>query len=231
MCGRFTQRPTSEIAAIFAAADRLDDASERYNVAPTQQIAVVVERPDSERAVVGYRWGLVPFWTKGKAPSHMFNTRAETVVVRPPFRGLLAKHRLIVPADGFYEWQRGPGAAKQPFYIRRADGRPLALAGLWTTWHAPEAPEEAAPLRSATILTTAPNGLLGHIHDRMPVILAEADWDRWLNPAVTDVADFLPLLQPAADDLLEAIPVGPLVNSSRNQGPELVEAVGPALIV
>jgi putative SOS response-associated peptidase YedK len=231
MCGRFTQRPTSEIAEIFAAADRLDDASAHFNVAPTQQIAVVVERPDKARAVVGYRWGLVPFWTKGRASSHMFNARAETVAVRPPFRGLLAKHRLIVPADGFYEWRRGPGTTKQPFYIRRTDGRPLALAGLWSTWHDPEEPQEAEPLRSATILTTAPNELLGQIHDRMPVILPETDWDHWLDPTVTEVADFFPLMQPAPDDLLEAIPVGRLVNSARNEGPELVEPVGPALPV
>jgi putative SOS response-associated peptidase YedK len=231
MCGRFTQRPTSEIAAIFAAADRLNDGGAHFNVAPTQRIAVVVERADNERAVVGYRWGLVPFWTdrKVKAPA-MFNARADTVTVRPAFRGLLAKHRLIVPADGFYEWRRGPDLAKQPYYIRRTDGRPLALAGLWASWRDPESPQ-GEPLRSATILTTGPNALLGQIHNRMPVILSELDWDRWLDPTVTDPVAFGPLLQPAADDLLEAIPIGPLVNSARNQGAELIEAVGPALVV
>ena len=131
MCGRLTQRPTSEMAAIFGAEDRLDDVAPHHNVAPTQRIAVVVERPDNARAVVGYRWGLVPFWTdrKARVPGRMFNARAETVAIRPAFRGPLAKHRLIVPADGFYEWRRGPELARQPYYIRRADGRPLALAG------------------------------------------------------------------------------------------------------
>jgi putative SOS response-associated peptidase YedK len=135
VCGRFTQRPTSEIAAIFAAQDRLEDVGAHFNVAPTQRIAVVVERPDNERAVVGYRWGLVPSWTDRSAPvpSRMFNARAETVAMRPAFRGLLAKHRLIVPADGFYEWRRGQDFARQPYYICRADGRPLALAGLWAS--------------------------------------------------------------------------------------------------
>jgi putative SOS response-associated peptidase YedK len=233
MCGRFTQRPTSEIAAIFAAEDRLNDVGSHFNVAPTQRIAVVVERPDNERAVVGYRWGLVPSWTDRnvRAPTRMFNARAETVALRPAYRGLLAKHRLIVPADGFYEWRRGPDLARQPYYIRRADGRPLALAGLWAAWHDPESPRDNDPLRSATILTTVPNTITGQIHNRMPVILSEFDWDRWLDPTLTDPTSFFPLLGPAPDDLLEAIPVGSLVNSARNQGRELVDAVGPALAV
>jgi putative SOS response-associated peptidase YedK len=234
MCGRFTQRPTSELAAIFDAEDRLNDAGAHYNVAPTQRIAVVVERPDNERAIVGYRWGLVPSWTdrRARVPGRMFNARSETVALRPAYRGLLAKHRLIVPADGFYEWRRGPELARQPYYIRRADGRPLALAGLWASWHDPDSLTGAHdPLRSATILTTAPNSLLGHIHNRMPVILPELDWDRWLDPTLSDATSFFELLGPAPDDLLEAVPVGPLVNSARNQGRELIEAVGPALAV
>ena len=233
MCGRFTQRlSSSELADIFSAADLVNDPGGHCNVAPTQRIAVVVERPGSERALVGYRWGLVPFWTdpKARAPERMFNARSETVAVRPAFRGLLAKHRLIVPADGFYEWQRGPELKRQPFYIRRADGRPLALAGLWASWHDPERPH-AEPLRSATIMTTAPNSLMSQIHNRMPVILPEYDWERWLDPTVIDPAAFAEILAPAPDDLLEAYPVGPDVNSARNQGPELVEAVGPPLNV
>jgi putative SOS response-associated peptidase YedK len=232
MCGRFTQRLSStELADIFAAADLLNDSGGHFNVAPTQRVAVVVERSDTERAVVGYRWGLVPFWTdpKARAPERMFNARAETVAVRPAFRGLLAKRRLIVPADGFYEWRRGPNLTKQPFYIRRVDGRPLALAGLWSSWHDPERPH-AEPLRSATILTTAPNSLMAQIHNRMPVIMPEPNWDRWLDPTATDVGDLFSLMQPAPDDLLEAIPVGPAVNSANNQGAELIAAVGPAVL-
>ena len=100
--------------------------------------------------------------------------------------------------------------ARQPYYIRRADGRPLALAGLWASWHDPERTRDDSPLRSATILTTGPNSLMGQIHNRMPVILSEFDWDRWLDPTLTDPTSFFPLLGPAPDDLLEAIPVGPL---------------------
>jgi putative SOS response-associated peptidase YedK len=232
MCGRFTQRPTSEIAEIFAAQDRLNDLGEHFNVAPTQRIAVVVERPEGDRAVVGYRWGLVPSWTDRSAPvpTRMFNARSESMATKPAFRGLLAKHRLIVPADGFYEWHRGAGLDRQPYYIHRADGRPLALAGLWASWHDPEQPRDIDPLRSATILTTVPNAFLGQIHNRMPVILAEFDWDRWLDPTLTDATSLFELLAPARDDLLEAIPVGSGVNSARNQGRALVEAVGPALV-
>jgi putative SOS response-associated peptidase YedK len=220
------------MAAIFGAEDRLDDEGAHYNVAPTQRIAVVVERRDNQRAVVGYRWGLVPSWTDSgvRAPTRMFNARSETVALRPVFRGLLAKHRLIVPADGFYEWRRGPDLARQPYYIRRADGRPLALAGLWASWRDPEQPRDDNPLRSATILTTSPNSLMGQIHNRMPVILAEFDWDRWLDPTLTDATSLFELLAPAPEDLLEAIPVGPGVNSARNQGRALIEAVGPALV-
>jgi putative SOS response-associated peptidase YedK len=230
MCGRFTQRPTIEMAAIFGAEDRLDDEGAHYSGAPTQRIAVVVERRDNQRAVVNYRWGLVPSWTRGApVPTRMLNARSETVALRPAFRGLLAKHRLIVPADGFYEWRRGPELARQPYYIRRADGRPLALAGLWASWHDPEQPRDNDPLRSATILTTAPNALLRKVHNRMPVVLSESHWDTWLDPGLTDPTSLFDLLRPAPDDLLEAIPVGPLVNSARNQGRELIEGVGPAL--
>jgi putative SOS response-associated peptidase YedK len=128
MCGRFTQRPTSEIAAIFAAEDWLEDVGSHFNVAPTQRIAVVVERPDNERAVMGYRWGLVPSWTdrKARVPERMFNARSETVALKPAFRGLLAKHRLIVPADGFYEWRRGPELARQPYLLHPPRRRPTA---------------------------------------------------------------------------------------------------------
>jgi putative SOS response-associated peptidase YedK len=232
MCGRFTQRiSTSEMAAIFGAQDRLDDEGAHFNVAPTQSIAVVVERPTRERAIVGYRWGLVPSWTdRGvRAPARMFNARSETAAVNPAFRGLLARHRLIVPADGFYEWRRGPDLARQPFYIRRVDGRPLALAGLWASRHDPEAPK-SDPERSATILTTASNALLAQIHGRMPVILNEFDWDRWLDPKLTDLASLVSLLRPAPEDTLEALPVGPAVNSGRSEGRELIEPVGPALV-
>jgi putative SOS response-associated peptidase YedK len=154
---------------------------------------VVVERRDNSRAVVGYRWGLVPSWTDrdARAPTRMFNARSESVAAKPAFRGLLAKHRLLVPVDGFYEWRRGPDLARQPYYIHRLDGRPLALAGLWATWHDPVAPRGADPLRSATILTTVPNALLCQVHSRMPVVLSELHWDNWLDPNLTDPTSLL----------------------------------------
>ena len=234
MCGRFVQqRPASEIAAIFAAEPLFEDPGGHYNVAPTQRIAAVVERPDRRRAVAPFIWGLVPSWTpKDKAaPTRLFNARSESVVDRPAFRGLLERHRLIVPADGFYEWRSGAHGPRQAFYIRRIDGRPLALGGLWTTWHDPDVARHVdEPLRTTTILTTSPNGLMSQIHDRMPVVIAEGALDAWLDPSFGDTAALRSLLRPAPDDLLEAVPVGAEVGNARNQGRELITPIGKPLV-
>ena len=137
MCGRFTQqRPTSELAEIFGAEDRVGLPGGRFNVAPTQDAAVVVQR-DDQRAIVAYRWGLVPHWARDlKIGSRMFNARAETLAGSPAFRDSLARRRCIVPVDSFYEWKR-EGSTRQPYRIVRADDRPLALAGLWAAWKDP----------------------------------------------------------------------------------------------
>jgi putative SOS response-associated peptidase YedK len=167
MCGRIVQKlSVSEIAAIFAAEPLFEDPGGHYNVAPSQRIAAVVERPDRQRAVAPFIWGLGPSWTpKDKAaPTRLFNARAESVIERPAFRGLLERHRLIVPAEGFYEWRSGTHGPRQAFYIRRIDGRPLALGGLWTTWRDPDVARHAdEPLRTTTVLTSSPNGLMSQI--------------------------------------------------------------------
>jgi putative SOS response-associated peptidase YedK len=234
MCGRFVQqRPVSEIAAIFAAEPLFEDPGGHYNVAPRQRIAAVVERPDRRRAVAPFIWGLVPSWTpKDKAaPTRLFNARSESVVERPAFRGLLERHRLIVPADGFYEWRSGAKGPRQAFYIRRVDGRPLALGGLWTSWRDPDVARHVdEPLRTTTILTTSPNGLMSQIHDRMPVVIADGALDTWLDPSFGDTAALRSLLCPAPDDLLEAIPVGAEVGNARNQGSELITPIGTPLV-
>jgi putative SOS response-associated peptidase YedK len=234
MCGRFVQqRPVSEIAAIFAAEPLFEDPGGHYNVTPSQRVAAVVERPDRQRAVAPFIWGLVPSWTpKDKvAPTRLFNARSESVVDRPAFRGLLERHRLIVPADGFYEWRSGAHGPRQAFYIRRIDGRPLALGGLWTTWHDPDVARHVdEPLRTTTILTTSPNGLMSQIHDRMPVVIAEGAIDAWLDPSFGDTAALRSMLRPAPDDLLEAIPVGAVVGNARNQGRELTSPIGRPLV-
>jgi putative SOS response-associated peptidase YedK len=224
MCGRFTQqRPTSELAEIFGAEDLVDAAGGRFNVAPTDEAAVVVQRED-RRAVTAYRWGLVPFWAKDpKIGNKLFNARAETVATAPAFRDSFLKRRCLVPVDSFYEWRR-EAKGKRPFSIDRPDGRPLALAGLWSGWKDKETGEIR---RTFTILTTGPNALMRTIHDRMPVVVPEEDWDRWLDPTADDPDELVALLVPAADGSLEAHPVSRLVNDARNDGPALVEPLGP----
>ena len=220
MCGRFTQeRPTSDLAEIFAAEDLADAPGGRFNVAPTDEAAVVVQR-DERRAIKAYRWGLIPHWAdSAKIGNRMFNARAETLTTSPAFRDAFRRRRCLVPVDSFFEWRRD-GTVRQPFRIVRTDARPLALAGLWSGWQDPETDEVR---RTFTIVTTTPNDLMRPIHDRMPVVLAEEAWDRWLDPALPDPGELQGLLVPAPDDDLEAYPVSRAVNNVRNDGPGLIE--------
>ena len=225
MCGRFTQqRPTSEIAAIFEAEDIADDPGGRFNVAPTDEAAVVVQR-DDRRAVVRYRWGLIPGWSDDpRIASRTFNARGETVASNPVFRDAFRRRRCLVPVDGFYEWLRD-GSKRQPMRIHDPDDRPLALAGLWT---GRQDPESGVWHRTFTIVTTRPNAFMASIHDRMPVIVQPDAWARWLDPRPTDVGELRALLEPRDDWALDAYPVPSLVNNVRNNGPELVERLQPS---
>jgi putative SOS response-associated peptidase YedK len=224
MCGRFTQeRPASEFAEIFAAEPLADELGARYNVAPTDDAFVVVQRED-RRAVTAYRWGLVPHWsTDLKGGSRMFNARAETITSSPAFREAFRRRRCIVPVDSFYEWKR-EGAVRQPYRVAREDGLPLALAGLWAGWHDPSIDEVR---RTFTIVTTTPNAAMADLHDRMPVVLGEGSWDRWLTdgragPAV-DPDELLAMLEPSDAVAVRIYPVNRYVNDVRRDGPELIE--------
>jgi putative SOS response-associated peptidase YedK len=219
MCGRFTQQtPTSEIARIFGAEDLFDDPRGRFNVAPTDEAAVVVQRED-RRAVVGYRWGLVPGWSDDpKAAGRAFNARAETVGVSPLFRDAFRRRRCLVPVDGFYEWLRD-GATRRPMRIHDPADRPLALAGLWT---GRQDPESGVWHRTFTIVTTRPNAFMAPIHDRMPVVVPPDSWARWLDRGTRDPGELRALLEPRDDLELAAYEVPPLVNNVRNDGPELI---------
>jgi len=228
MCGRFTQeRPASELADIFAAEPLADELGARYNVAPTDEAFVVVQRED-RRAVTSYRWGLVPHWaTDAKTASRMFNARAETITASPAFREAFRRRRCIVPVDSFYEWKR-EGTVRQPYRVSRHDGSPLALAGLWAGWRDPETEEIR---RTFTIVTTTPNDALADLHDRMPVVLDETLWDRWLvdgraGPAV-DEGELLAMLQPTESVALQIYAVNRYVNDVRRDGPELIEPLSP----
>ncbi len=184
-----------------------------FNVAPTQQAPVVLEGP---RRLEVMRWGLVPFWAKDvRIGRRTINARAETVAEKPAFRAAFRRRRCLVPADGFYEW-KGPRGKRQPLNIHRADGQPLALAGLWETH------DDFGP--TFTIITTSPNAYMSAIHSRMPVVLEQCKWDAWLAADEEDPGWHAALLRPAGDDVLTGYPVNPAVNSVANNGPELIRA-------
>ena len=225
MCGRFTQqRPASELAEIFGAEPLVDDPGGHYNVAPTDEALVVVQR-DERRAITAYRWGLIPHWaTDAKVGSRMFNARAETLTRSPAFSRAFERRRCLVPVDSFYEWKR-EGTVRQPYRVVRADGRPIALAGLWAGWHDPATD---AVRRTFTIVTTTPNRALADLHDRMPVILPDDAWGRWLEPSPADLGEVLGLLGPNDEVDLEVYAINRWVNDVRRDGPELIEPLAVA---
>lgn len=220
MCGRFTQeRSASEFAEIFGAEPLVDDLGGHYNVAPTDQALVVVQRED-RRAISAYRWGLIPHWADGpKVGSRMFNARAETLARSPAFARAFERRRCAVPLDSFYEWKR-EGTVRQPYRVVRADGRPLMVAGLWAGWHDPATDSVT---RTFTIVTTRPNQAMADLHDRMPVVLADGQWERWIDPATADRSELRAMLEPSDDVRLDIYPVPRLVNDVRRNGPELIE--------
>ena len=220
MCGRFTQqRPASELAEIFGAEPLVDDPGGHFNVAPTDEALVVVQR-DDRRAVTAYRWGLIPHWaTDARVGSRMFNARAETLTASPAFREAFRRRRCLVPVDSFYEWKR-EGTIRQPYRVSQADGRPLALAGLWAGWREPSTD---VIRRTFTIITTTPNHALAELHDRMPVVVPEDAWARWLAPGPPDAGELIGLLAPNDAVDLWIYAVSRLVNDVRQDGPALIE--------
>ena len=221
MCGRFTLRaPASAVAEEFALFDVVP-FQPRFNVAPTQPVAVVrrLSAEEPRRELAWLRWGLIPGWATDPAiGGRMINARAETAAEKPAFRAALRRRRCLVVADGFYEWQK-TGRAKQPYFLRLRDDRPFGFAGLWESW---EGPDHAA-IESCTILTTEANELVRSIHDRMPVIVAPADYERWLDPGVQSADAVRPLLRPYPSEAMTAYPVGPRVNSPAHDDPACIQ--------
>jgi putative SOS response-associated peptidase YedK len=227
MCGRVVQSsPVEVIRAEFRVTTREPiEAPPRYNVAPEQDVLAVTGTEDG-RALGWLKWGLVPFYAKErKRGPRSINARAETVATKAPFRELLVRRRCVIPADGFYEWQ-GEGPSRTPHFIRARDGGLLALAALWDRWRRAEDPA----IETFTILTCEPNELVRPIHDRMPVILGPDGIETWLDATLADPAPLVALLRPAPAASLEAWPVSRAVNSARNEGPELVEPIKPAVL-
>jgi len=210
MCGRYTVRSIQPIAELFGIA-LPPEFQPRFNIAPTQDVPVVRAAEGGGRRADLLHWGLVPRWAADPSVGNrMINARAETAAERPAFREAMRRRRCLVPADGFYEWKVSPGEKrKQPHLIRMNDDRPFAIGGLWEHWD-----RDGHDLNSFTILTTSPNELVADIHDRMPVIVAPAAFDRWLDPAVTadGVKD---LLRPYPASEMQVGPVSTRVNNAR----------------
>jgi putative SOS response-associated peptidase YedK len=253
MCGRFAlYTPPAKIARYFGATLAEGNDGEHapsWNVAPTDSVLGVRDRParppqqrsadqsppeeeaaeeggEPERLLMSFRWGLIPWWSKdAKSGSRLFNARGESVATRASFREAFRERRIIVPADGFYEWHKTKTGAKQPHYFDRADGQPLAFAGLAERWRDKNAGPDAPLIRSCTVITTSAGQDMSGIHDRMPVILDPATFDAWLDPANEDIEELRALLRPPPAGTVVHHPVGPRIGNVRNNDPTLIESV------
>lgn len=220
MCGRYELSSHPEAIALAFGLAHAPDIHPRYNIAPTQQVPVVRQGAAGARELVQLRWGLVPRWAKDPSiGARMINARAETLATKSAFRNAFARHRCLVPANGFYEWQ-STARGKQPMHIGMRDGRPFGLAGLYERWLSPE----GEVLDTCTIVTTSACEALRGVHDRMPVIVPEGDYARWLDRAEHDVGD---LLVPWSGEPLRIHPVSTRVNAVRNDDAQLCEPVTP----
>lgn len=208
--------PPEDVQALFGVAD-VDAFPPRYNIAPTEPVLIVRNGQRGARELSLVRWGLIPSWVKDPAQfSTLVNARAESVAEKPSFRGPFRHRRCLVPADGFYEWT-GARGAKQPHLIRPKNQKLFALAGLWETWLGSDGSE----LETMAILTTSANAEMARIHDRMPIIIAPADFDRWLDYRAGTATHVMDLLRPIADGELEITPVNRKLNNPRAEGPDL----------
>ena len=217
MCGRFALRsPAKTIAAAFQV-EEVPAVEARYNIAPTQKILAVRQGADGREAE-WLKWGLIPSWAKdADSAARLINARSETVAEKPSFREAFKRRRCIIPADGFYEWQRA-GGRKLPFFFQMKDERPFGFAGLWERWQG-----EGPVVESCAILTTAANEVLRPVHDRMPVILHPDDYELWMGVDERKLDLIEELLRPYPAGEMRAHRVGEEVNDARRQGDGLIE--------
>jgi putative SOS response-associated peptidase YedK len=224
MCGRFVQKtPLGDIQVLFETAGAVPNMPPRYNAAPTDSLAVVRFNPQTrQRALDLLRWGLVPLWAKDLAfGPKCINARSETVATNKIFRDAFERRRCLIPADGFYEWQK-TGGKTQPYAIVPAEGGVFAFAGLWERW---KNLGDGSIVRSFTIVTGLPNPLCQPIHERMPVILPKAAWSLWLGEEEAEPDQILALLSPYPAELMRVYPIGPAVGNVRNDTPDLLDPV------
>jgi putative SOS response-associated peptidase YedK len=221
MCGRFTLPVSPEDLLAYFQLAQPPHIDPRYNIAPSEEVLAIRMAEGKRRAAI-LRWGLIPFWADDlKIGNRTINARAETAQNSPAFRAAFRKRRCIIPAGGFFEWEK-KAKEKRPFYIYRRDGKPMAFAGLWERWHDEK---EDKDIESCTILTTAANELVGRFHTRMPVILELDDFDLWLDPEEQRVARLKVLLHPADPEILTTYPVSTYVNKATNEGEKCIEPV------
>ncbi len=225
MCGRFVLTAKMQQLIRQFVLRNAPQFKARYNIAPGQPVAAIREdRNRGGRECAVLTWGLVPFWAKDPGIAfQLINARSETAAGKPAFRGPMRHKRCLIPADGFYEWKDLGSGRKQPYYVRPADGGLLALAGLWEHWGSPDGSE----IESCSILTTAANDWMQPLHHRMPVLIAPADYERWLDTSRERASDVADLLKPPPEDALVRHPVSETVNSARNDGPELIAETAP----
>ena len=229
MCGRLTQVTSAdELAEYFGTERAIDLVREvlgkpRYNVAPSQFLAAV-RSDEGQRTWASFKWGLVPFWADDPSiGNRMINARSETAPSKPAYKQAFRKRRCLIPADGFYEWKKGDGKKKTPYYIRPEEDRPFGLAGLWEHWSAKDG---STQIDSCTILTSKPNDVVGRLHNRMPVIIPSDAFDVWLHSEDTD--EVKALLSPRVSDPMKAFAVSTHVNRPVNDDPSCIEPVEDA---
>jgi putative SOS response-associated peptidase YedK len=223
MCGRFTLTVSpEELQAAFPSFDIPPDIPASFNIAPSQPISVVPN--DKNKKMTFMRWGLVPSWAKDEnfGGYNLINARSETAAEKPSFKNSFRRRRCAVLTDGFLEWKKNSSGTKTPYYITMKSREPFAFAGLWEEWISPV----GDLLLSACILTTTPNQVVQPIHNRMPVILNQANLDKWLQPGEVDPVAVQPILKPFSGKDLEAYPVTTYVNSPGNNSPKCIQPAG-----
>ncbi len=225
MCGRFLNKlAPAEIARLFATRNVAPNYPARFNIAPTDPVLAVRVNPKTgARSLDALRWGLVPHWAKDLSiGARLINARAATLATTPAFRDAFERRRCLIPASGFYEWQKD-GKMRTPYAVLPADEPLFAFAGLWENWRDSSAGADAQWVRSCSIVTGEPNALLAPIHDRMPVILPRDAWPQWLGEVPADAAALAALLRPYPAERMRVYPVAPRVNSVKNDDPSLIE--------
>jgi putative SOS response-associated peptidase YedK len=227
VCARYSLTSPPEAVRAFFRAPTVDDFPPRYNIAPSQPVLIARSDVHGAPELALVRWGLIPSWLRDPSTLRqpLINARSETATEKPAFRGSIRHRRCLVPANGFYEWT-GPKGSRQPHLVTFEDGRLFALGGIWESWLGADGSE----IETMAILTTAANTTMSRIHDRMPLILQQTDFGRWLDCGSGSAEPIQDLLSPFGDGHLKLQPVNPRLNDARLEGPELQERASGLLL-